>query len=424
MGFNLPGMELFSKPNETKIQNKSFNAMNKQMQGFQLGKGQKWNFNQHMQPYYTQAQGGIQDAYSTGIAGANNAWQGALSGLQGSEAYGNLMAGSGLNRQSFEQYLKETGRGSALQEEELARIAALDRGGWSTSDPNALAEIAPEVNAAGATLDEQIRAAEASGVRGGSLAAMKYAASRDKGTAVGNALQQAILNNRGTKNQIAMAKFGFQPAAYRDASAEAAAGMLSGLYGGQAGSIAGLYGAGAGALSGLHSGMFNTASGAEIGNLDRNSDLFKYLMQQSNENSRAAADRAARERQNTMSGISNVISAGISDARLKTPPGEVRGALSDLRKLPVYDYRYNDLAREHGGPESGTPGRGVMAQDLEKIPSMKHLVHKDPEGFRSVDVYGLAATTMRAVQELDKKLDRIARMKAPKSLSRMRFAER
>jgi Chaperone of endosialidase len=401
MGFTIPGMELFSKPNQEKVQAKTWDISNKQMADFKLPNGMSWNYNTHMKPFYNQAQGDISNAYS-----------GALSGLQGSQAFQNLMQGSGLNTQAMQFALGQQRRGAGLQEEELSRIAALDRGGWDPSNAASLAEIAPEVNAAGSAFSDQIAAMEAAGVRGGALDAAKYAASRDAGTATGNALQEAIRRNRETKMGIAGMKFGAQNLTMNDPQSIAAMQALSQLYG-----------AGAGDMSGLASGMFGRASDAGIGNLDRSSDLFKYLQQQSWGKAQQDADRSQGARNQAMSSAGQVMSgAKFSDSRLKTPPGEVRGVLSELKKLPVYDYRYNEKAEDVGVP-SGTPGRGVMAQDLEKIPSMKHLVHRDPEtGYRKVDVYGLTATALRAVQELDKKLTNIARSKAPKTLSRMRFA--
>lgn len=401
MGFSIPGSEWFSKPNQQKDQGKYWGQMGSQLSKWNLPGNMKWDWGTMGQPYFNMAQGGLNDAFGA-----------SLSGLQGSQAFQNLMAGSGLNADSMRFAMGQQRQGGKLMDEEIARIAALDKGGWDVNNPAAFAEIAPEVNAAAAQFDESLRGLEASGVRGGALATMKYGASRDRGAAVGNALQEAIRRNREAKMGIANAKFGAQNLTMQDPQSIAAAQMMAGLYGDRAGAFANLYG-----------DMFKTGTAGEMSNLDRSSDLFKYLQQLSWGQAQANADRSQQGR-NAMYGLAGSILGGAkySDSRLKTPPGEVRGALSDLKKLPVYDYQYNDAAEKVGVP-SGTPGRGVMAQDLEKIPSMKHLVSKDPEtGYRKVDVYGLTATALRAVQELDKKLDRLAKARAPKGLSRVRMS--
>jgi hypothetical protein len=206
---------------------------------------------------------------------------------------------------------------------------------------------------------------------------------------------------------------GFRPATYNDPSAQAMLSAYGGLLGNQAGAMTGLYGSmmdqtrgiwdpGARALAAQQS-LYSAAQGPG-----------GAAAQQ------GAADQAAWGQQ--MAKVGEAMgnwyenrgkgggTTGVSDRRVKDDPGRVSGALSDIGKLPVYDYRYNERAESVGIP-AGTPGRGVMAQDLEKNPRLRHLVHKDPNGVRSVDVYGLAATTLRAVQELDTKLEELRRKK-------------
>lgn len=416
MPVNIPLSSMFWKPDQNAEQRSAWNQANKQLEGWGgLPASMRWDWGKHGQPYFSMAQGGL-----------NDAWGASLSGLQGSQAFQNLMAGSGLNADSMRFAMGQQRQGGKLMDEELARIAALDKGGWDVNNAAAFAEIAPEVNAAGAQFDESLRGLEASGVRGGALASMKYSASRDRGTAVGNALQEAIRRNRDAKMGIANAKFGAQNLTMQDPSGQAAAQLLGQLYGGRADAFTNLYG-----------NLFETGTRGEMSNLDRGSDMFKFLQDQAWGKARSDMDRwfqtykaegeeLGRNMRSFFGGGGGMPGGGgggggDSDSRIKTPPDKVRGALSEIKKLPVYDYQYNDKAETVGIP-SGTPGRGVMAQDLEKIPTMKHLVYKDPDtGYRKVDVYGLTATALRAVQELDKKLDRLAKARAPKGISRIRM---
>ncbi len=401
MPFTMPGKSLFWRPSVTGMQEDYYNRMTDQMNQFKLADSMKFDPTKMLDPYYQRAQEGVGSAYEA-----------ALQGLTGSGAWGQLGAGSGANRGAFNFALGQQKKGAGALGEELARINALNKGGWDISGARsgALAEIAPEVNAAGQSLWDSIQAAEASGVRGGALDAMKYAASRDAGTAMGNALQEAIRGNRQEKVGIGQTLANMQNLTLQDPQSMAMAQML-----------AQLYGQGAGAMAGLAPAYMQMGYGGEIGNLDRSSDLYKYLQQMSWGGAMGQSAQASKEGDFSV-GVGPVKVSGNSDERIKTPPDRVKGALSSIRSLPVYDYQYNDKAEELGLEKSGTPGRGVMAQDLEKIPSMRHLVHKGPEGYRKVDVYGLTATALAAVKELDKKLDRLAASRRPRGISGMRFA--
>lgn len=107
-----------------------------------------------------------------------------------------------------------------------------------------------------------------------------------------------------------------------------------------------------------------------------------------------------------------------SDMHVKTSRVRVAGALDALRAMPVYDYD-----TPHGQPETASEAarllaqspaklakvrfrqRGILAQDLAK--SVRHAVYDDDTSSKSgmqVDLYGLLATTIAAVQELDAKV--------------------
>lgn len=84
-----------------------------------------------------------------------------------------------------------------------------------------------------------------------------------------------------------------------------------------------------------------------------------------------------------------------SDIRAKEDIAPGRRGLTDLLKLRTHTYRYK-----------GTPKvtQSVMAQDLEKI--APEFVVEDPSGLKMVDSYGLLGMTMKAVQELAKKVEK------------------
>jgi hypothetical protein len=86
-----------------------------------------------------------------------------------------------------------------------------------------------------------------------------------------------------------------------------------------------------------------------------------------------------------------------SDAGLKENIAPGRRGLSDLRRVVVKSYNY----RPEVDP-TRHPTEGVIAQELEKI--APEFVIDTPLGFKAVDTYGLLSMTMRAVQELDKKI--------------------
>lgn len=83
-----------------------------------------------------------------------------------------------------------------------------------------------------------------------------------------------------------------------------------------------------------------------------------------------------------------------SDIRVKENIAPGRRGLSDLLKLKQYRYNYK------GQPEKT---QSVMAQDLEKV--APEFVKETPEGIKMVDTYGLLGMTMKAVQDLAKKVE-------------------
>jgi hypothetical protein len=85
----------------------------------------------------------------------------------------------------------------------------------------------------------------------------------------------------------------------------------------------------------------------------------------------------------------------ISDIRMKEDIQPGRRGLSDLMKLRTSTFNYK------GTPERKT--QSVMAQDLEKV--APEFV-KEFDGIKMVDSYGLLGMTMKAVQDLAKKMEK------------------
>jgi hypothetical protein len=88
-----------------------------------------------------------------------------------------------------------------------------------------------------------------------------------------------------------------------------------------------------------------------------------------------------------------------SDVNLKENIAPGRRGLTDLRKVVTKSYNY----KKELDPTLH-PTEGVIAQDLEKF--APEFVIDTPSGFKAVDTYGLLSMTMRAVQELDKKVSK------------------
>lgn len=84
----------------------------------------------------------------------------------------------------------------------------------------------------------------------------------------------------------------------------------------------------------------------------------------------------------------------MSDIRMKENIVPGRRGLSDLLKLRSYSYNYKDK------PERT---QSIMAQDVEKV--APELV-KEFDGIKMVDSYGLLGMTMKAVQDLAKKMEK------------------
>lgn len=83
----------------------------------------------------------------------------------------------------------------------------------------------------------------------------------------------------------------------------------------------------------------------------------------------------------------------LSDERAKEEIEEHSDALSLLRDIPAYTYRYRDGL---GHTKSRTAG--LMAQDLEVI---EGAVSEREDGYKVVDPYPVLATVVQAVRELD-----------------------
>jgi hypothetical protein len=90
---------------------------------------------------------------------------------------------------------------------------------------------------------------------------------------------------------------------------------------------------------------------------------------------------------------------GLSDIRAKENILPEGGALTALEHLPLYSYNYK-------GSDPSDRRLGVMAQDVEEHVS-PHLVKELDSGYKGVDLYGLLATTIGAVKDLSKKVDKM-----------------
>ena len=404
------------------------------MNDFQLPDQYRTNQARDVDPYFQNAAGGVNDAYGVAI----NAMPGVISEYnpEGSAGWNALAAGSKLNRNAFNFALNTRKQGEGGLDEELARIKAIDKGGWDLSNASTYGEIAPEVGAITDSLNMSMADMDAYGIRGGVGQSQRADTLRTAATDRGRALQDAIRRSRETKERISTGKATRDALQYRDASAEAMLGAST-QYGTNAANLmGGLHGDRAKAFTDLYRDYFKTSTGMAQANIDRTLKAFTMLStgQMSADEVNANLNQQEQDALNQMMQDAGSVATTIwgggggggggggnttnndyggemnipSDRRVKDSPGKVTGVLSAIKGLPVFDYRYNAKAEPMGVP-AGTPGRGVMAQDLEKAPGMAHLVRKDPEGRRSVDVYGVASTALAAVQELDRKLTRIQR---------------
>jgi hypothetical protein len=96
-----------------------------------------------------------------------------------------------------------------------------------------------------------------------------------------------------------------------------------------------------------------------------------------------------------------------SDIRVKEDIKEHEPGLLELAKLKTYDWTYNGK----GDSTKGVKMSGVMAQELEKIipEAVTKRKTKDLDDMRMVDYSSLLATTINAVQDLDKKVKKLER---------------
>ena len=406
----------------------SYADMYQNMQDFQLPSQYAFDYETQVAPYMQNAIGGINDAYGASLSGL----QGAISQYQGGPGYSALQSGSRLARKGFNQAYQTREKGEAGLQSEMDRIAELEAGGYDIfSDPEALAEIAPELTAGARALNTNMAGLDAWGVRGGVGAAQRADLVRGTQSQAQLDLQNAIRQNRATKLGISEARASRDALRLDDPFAMAMASgdqfalsQLGQLYGQRARDYTGLYRDYFGTATRMHEAgqeralrAFQLLQSGQMSmdqaqaNLDANERAaLNQLMAEAGE---AASTIGNKPPTATTPGTPDMSTVGYSptmpsDKRLKDDPGRVRSALKDVSKLPVYDYHYNALA----GELDGTPGRGLMAQDLEKNPRTAHLVRKDPKtGLRSVDVYGVASTALAAVKELDDKIKRLERKK-------------
>lgn len=109
-----------------------------------------------------------------------------------------------------------------------------------------------------------------------------------------------------------------------------------------------------------------------------------------------ANDAAGME--SLMSGVGTLAGfAMFSDENAKTKKRKARSALPQVREMPVQEWEYKPGMGDGGG----VPHVGTMAQDFKAATGKG-------DG-RSIPVVDAIGTTMKAIQELDRKVTRIAR---------------
>jgi hypothetical protein len=80
-------------------------------------------------------------------------------------------------------------------------------------------------------------------------------------------------------------------------------------------------------------------------------------------------------------------------------------SLKKLSKLKPAKYKFSDPTKG----ETDRLSMGIMAQDIEKVyPHEKYSVlHKDIQGYYSVDYIQLIAPIIKSIQELSEKIEKI-----------------
>ena len=80
-------------------------------------------------------------------------------------------------------------------------------------------------------------------------------------------------------------------------------------------------------------------------------------------------------------------------------------SLKNISRLKPAEYSYTNPS--HGNTEKLT--MGIMAQDIEEVwPYEKYSVlHKDTQGYYSVEYYQLIAPMVKAIQELSTKVEEL-----------------
>lgn len=392
----------------------SWEDWNNRLQKFDLPSNMKFDYATDVDPYAQTAIQGINSAYGDSMKGL----QGWISNYQAGPGYGAASAAAGDEQKAFNQAFAARQKGEAGLDSEIARINQLESKGYDIfSDPNALMEVAPEIFGASKIAEGQRANLAAYGPRGGVGASQLGQSYRDQQEAASLALANAVRQNRQTKLGISSARADRQALQRQSDAARALLNADTQMYG---------YGGQmmlnrAQDYGNFFRNFFDKTTNLQAESKQRIADVFTKMMSGQMNADTAMAQLDAQERAALNKMISEAAAAkfgagkttteggtATSDRRAKTSPGRVSSALKEISKLPaVYDYHYNALA----GELEGTPGRGLMAQDIEKIPSMRHLVRKDPNGIRSVDVYGVASTALAAVKELDEKLSRMQRKK-------------
>lgn len=88
----------------------------------------------------------------------------------------------------------------------------------------------------------------------------------------------------------------------------------------------------------------------------------------------------------------------LSDQEMKENVGDFRGSMDELRKIPVYSFRYKDDAPEMAGEKH----IGVFAQEVQKV--APDAVTKGEDGYLRIKPMALLSMTMNAVKNLDSRL--------------------
>lgn len=164
-------------------------------------------------------------------------------------------------------------------------------------------------------------------------------------------------------------------------------------------------------FEGMSASKFNVDLNEKRRQYDANMRWQDYMESEKSNNAKRAAD--IENRSKGWETFGKLVSSGIenaaqlaplltgSDERIKENIVELKEPLNTLMKLDVKKYNYVNNSKETFG---------VIAQELEKVlPGLVVTTDNsigDAKNLKAVDIYGLLALTMAAVQELAKKAEK------------------